>query len=1677
MKKIAFFTLIFAPLFFVGCSNLFESFVNSDGSSKTGDTSVLEPEVVDPRDVFELEDEEFELKNTEISAGIVVIKNSQPEYNQIVYSKEVTEYEIGYDFDWKNEAALENAEINSSPVYLNGYDDPLVIKVFKNDVHASVEYTAVQTRTTNFAGLNTAESNFIDESNEVFADLPLDSQKPVAFSINREEAGEPIVFDFLPYGTTFVTIKIIADDDFYVDEYKIILNKKHLLTSLVVPEAGNSKKSTLTAGLVALKEGNSYSKNIITYENGTLDYIIGSDDDLQDYLWEEDGLVYVKAIPFSKTASIEWSALQIGRPEYKYEYFKTTTTTVVTTDSDGILVGEPKVTSVNEQVSEEEGKAFDAKKSSPAITVKDGSGNTKITTTVTTTIRKTIVGLEKMEAIEPVQLTDEQFYMPENQTDNQSENQTENQTGNQDAARDRVRAVNLPYGQTKITIKVSQKQENTFAEYSITFNKVKFSVSQDSETSVNVEDETSKLKDLTVESKKFEFEKNKTVYSIIVDEETDEIVIDPILKNNETITNPISKTKNAVLQANSNTVLLLGGLQVITFDVEEEGFEPRTYTIYVYKEIGNTKLASINYKSFTSSDGTEEKGTWTEQKMNVSSYASGLSAMNPSSVKNCNGGTVQSPVLYTLYARADAAVDVTKMSFNIIPQDTHTTVSYFVGENCPAENQNAENNLWSDQSPVFNLNNESSGDEAYAKTYLWVRTKSRPYYHEPVTEEKELSSYGKDLYYSDVTYHKIEINKPGSANSKINYLKAVKLAEGKSYDETAAQENVYTYESSKDVTFAVDSNIASKEIATDYDIVKINFRLADKSEETSDGPSKKVTYSAENVRSSDTCGSPNTKFTGYAKDSDSGRLELTPDENGIYTIILGESDVEQNTEQGILYSVKDFPMGTTTVKIYVKGNLSETLVYTKPDLDTFEIDNTPSSLVGGAGTYKYKNGIFYINNSVETISLNVKMHQKNQSLYVSKYEQTAGINGAEISGNSNLDAANVTSAQNGTTKEWNSTISAIPVGTSVVTYGVSSALAQNDSESSLKNDQAFKVTIVRAADSESRLRTFTINQFAFDDEGNYAEKPEEVFKQGLGFNWNNGGAFARENADGTKIYYNIYEKTIPTAKYTALLETVSADAEIQSELYATNAFNPGSQSIINALAAGSESELFVNPLENENNAELAENKWLLLENASPVAAENYKSAELGRADEWIINGSEYKYYLVHGKVTSGAGDFIHHYYLLLSVELDDELELTASVNQFANKTASAADDDGDLMEGDIETSDPQIIDGKEITNTASEFVTNLNRTGKIVISPNKNFSASWYKASENESFASVSLYNLQSNTESELSSAYYSENPSDHRIELSNEIYSDEDILGNEIHVKYGIISQNGNKIIYHTYKILISTLQTVTEYSRWTRSNSYSYVLPQTGNENQIAFRFGSKITDENHPAKNIEHGGIDVIATKNNGTNWGTTSYNFSGLHYVLLSGNEMYLAKLEADTENSTDAVATAFYKIYLENNVYTVNSQSLTPHELGANLYVQAFVKYDGKTPYLSIAARVNSADSANVTKLGVLMDTLVADDSKATDSKADSVEIIETNNGFEMAGDGYKFNVLLKNALGVDDVDGFWYGDYVNGVNYSYFTNLFDSDSVCSSSTNDSALSFFWNLDQNNCTKTIRLSVE
>ncbi|MCR4734237.1 MAG: hypothetical protein K5829_04415 [Treponema sp.] len=1772
MKNKIYFTILIAAvlLFTASCSNLFESFINNSGAVKTGDSSVRvdgnsesyspeddETSVVsndEPEAYYEFSTEGKEIKNTDISSGIVVIKSKRPENNQIVFSNDIHFYEIGYTStssfdDYELEADGETLKSSSSEftdeqksgressssVFLTADDDPVIIKAFKNDSNATVIYSAVQTRTTNYASIDNDSEAFIAEDAEVFIDLESSEQKKVSFTKESSAEGEPIVLEDLPYGTTRVTVKIQADDDYYSDEYVILLNKRHYFTSLVKPETDNQEKTNLTTGLVVLKESSSYCENQINYLEGQQSYIVGSVGDLtnslsignkddfslftnenyylnasDDFLTEADNLVYVKAIPASESAAVTWSAYKVAEAVYTYDYYKTISTTILVTSPEGNIISGPETSSVTEKISSSQ-----TSESQSQITEESDEDGNIVTKTVTTTIRKNITGLDYMKPLEEYEDITESILSP-----------VENQNS------DRVRTVKFPYGFTIIKIRVAQQNsvEKNYAEYLIGFSKVQFTTSsgleEDSQNEI-VEDDTSKLEDLTVINKEviddngdtvditttatqsFEFDESVSMYSIVVDEETDEIIINPSLSENEVMTNPVTKTKNSEIQFDDTRVPLLGGLQVISFTVTEEGCESRTYTLYVYKSTGNTRLGKINYASFDSIDNKLSK-----QSMSVNNYDEGISAMSPSSVKESNGGTSSAPQEYSLYTRADCDVDVTRMSFNVLPYDEHSRIAYYVGDTCPEEDSSdwSEDYLASDEKEFvesaesaseqseelyrisFDLNDQSESD--YAETYLWLRLKSRAYNH--AAEDGSISRY------SDIAYHKIVINKASESNSNLNYLSVVKIAE-----EKTSEEKVYKYQTESDVKYTVPSSIASTEIPSDYDSVKLKFRLAHKSDSESSGV---VTYTAVNSRSSDTCGIANTDFEGYA--AEDSPKQILPDENGYYTIVLGKEDIESittssseteeeraalegetsssSTEVSVVdrkdsdgrvissvktttvtditvvdntatvkssvtiqtteYSFEDFPMGSTAVKIYVDGKLSESLIYTKPDRDSFEIDNTPSSADCAGGSYQYKNGIFYINNDVESISLNVTMHQKNQSLFVLDYKKLSGLNGCEDV--QLLESSLVSSSQNGTSRVWNSVIKNIPVGTSRVTYGISNSYGE-------KNNSAFTVTIVRDGDNEARLRAFTLNQYESDGEESYSEEAVEIFKQGSGFDWSSSGTYARTDSDDAVNVYDIYEKTISTAKYSLLAQSVSSSASISSELYATNNVNISTEEIIEALSSNSEALLFT-----EDNSE-ADEKLLLLESADETSYENYKLISLGTATDWIVSADSYVRYLVHTKVTSNDNSNVHHYYLWLTVNLDSSVELDTLINQYSDKNAQTCDDESSLSDGS-ESSSTSSQDGITIIEQTYSVSTNLNRTGKIVIRPEKNETASWYGD------ISVLLYNQESESSSSLNENLYTIDSESHEVTISQSIYDEADILGNEIWVKYGIISQNRENVLYRSCKLFISTLTSVTEYLSWSNTQNYSYQLPASTYQNQLAFRYASLITDNNHPAKGLEHGGIDVIGSTDSGSTWGTSSYNFSGFHYVIKLDSKLYLVALRANENSSTEGKAFAFYEISQQNGIYTINSESEDLETSNGLIFnVNSIVQYDGENPYLTVSAEVESDSELS---LGVIMDTLVAEESKATDPTADSVEIVETNNGFEMAGDGYKFNLLLKNALGVDDVDGFWYGSYTNETSYSYFQTLFDSSAECSSSVDDSALSFFWNLSSGSNTKIFRLSL-
>lgn len=1594
------------------CSNLFDDFLNEDGSIKSGDTrltainpgqSQLNPdensvsagddnkyEITEPApapkpqitpnakpEEYFSSDEDFEIKNTVIDSGIVVLKSGRENYNQIIYDAAQHEYEIGYD---KNEACsdgVKEARKHSSPVFLTAYDDPVTVKAFKNDSKAKITYSAFQTRTTNVSD-GSWTSSYIAEGSEVFVDLQEAAQRKVDFTQAGGE-GEPIVFENLPYGTTCVKITITADDAYYSDSYTVCLNKKHILTSLVTQEEGNAAKTDLTTGLVVLKESDGFNNNQISYEPSVKDYETS-------ILTSKDNTLYLKAVPSDKKATVSWSAAYTAKPVYKYEYYQTVTKTVVKVDANGKLIEGPKTTKETKKV------ASDSENTSKVeeVTASDGSTTTTTTSTVT---RKTIVGLDRMEEVTPVDISS--ILLP-----------VENQNS------DRVRLTSLPYGVTKVTAKVcSYDKSNPIEElYTITLPRVQFYSSEESSENTSssgsdqspaCEDDTSKLEDLSVTNLEiidddgnktkvetqaavnFTFNKEETIYSLVVDEDTDVMIINPTLSENESMSNPLSKTKYSELKSNDYSVNLLGGLQVITFTVTEEGCEPRTYTIYAYKQSGNTILESINYSSY---DCVSEK--WTEQSMASANYEAGLTSMSPSAVSLDNGAVNSNQAkTYSLNVRADNACDVSKMKFSVKPYDSHTHIYYYVGDACPAENDSAwgRGYLAADSSneKIFELNNAG----VTSVTNLWLKTVSRPYYHSADFTGSDSASVSPK---SDVTYHKIEISKPGRENAAFKELLI------KTVNETGKEEQLHSDldDAEKNgVTHTAGSIV--KDIATDVDVAKIYFRLADKSDSTD---SKTIKYTVENTRSSTTENTPNTSFTmSPAKETEftDGYYE-TINGKKYYVITLGEIDTEASAEVSSGRTSKDLPMGKTTVTIYVNGAKSTTVIFSKPDLDCHTLTARPAIGSGsyyGVSTTSYYDTVFYLNNDTESVLLTMKTTQKNEVITVDSYKKTAdenGVSNSETYDVSDSDYITISQSTSVPYTAWTCEVKNIPVGTSVVVYKVTNADGQGHSEC--------KVTFVRAEDTETRLQSYSVT----------GPGKENI----SGFSWSDSGSPA-----GVNSYVNNFALKAGTGKYTVIARPMNNNEKVEVSVY-------GTITEVTALTGSG------------NVYDLSSADW----------ASNIISTEKASSKDPTYTfdvGSNYRYILVRALVTNGSGSYMHYYDTLITVNLETTTGITAVGKQYYNKEKNNSDS--------LQLS------------TSKTAATNINSNGDIQIDVQKSEKAVWI-----EGYPKVTV-------ESENITGRVSVD-SNKNIIIPYSVYKE--YTGKTLTLTYSARAELTSVTESPSYNIEISGLKTVTSYSSKTVTNSYTYVLPSSNDAKQLAFRFGSHINDSstnwiynaNATDNGSKTGGVDIVGSLNYGSSWGATSYNFSGLHYLVQKGNDIYLAKLEADTSDNKKAKADTFYLL----NVSKKTLEEKFASELGISLSVNAEVCYDGDTPYLIL-----KADVSGVSKLGVIMDTLVAPEDSANSAAADQVKIEKTNNGFKMEGNGYKFSVFLKNALGVDDVSRFWYGAYTDTSGaLGYLNTVFKQSASGPASGVDSAISFSWDLPYTGqASKSFRVTIE
>ena len=280
-RYIAYALAAFTGIIFSGCSNLFENVINEDFSFKAGDDSLF-----------------VDVNREETQNGLVVIKASEKNKNQIKYSAKQKNYFVGevpedfsdYTPDYKN----------GSNVTLTGKDGPVELRCFVNDVNAKVEWTLTQI----WEYIPEYEDKSVTDSNGnqiVYRAIKaqhaekLERSVDVSYSLQTKSAASFISAD-LPYGVTVADCRVIADDDYYKNEYKIILTKKFV-----------------DRGLMALS-AQDYSLNKINFNPLQNEY------EIKD-LTDSDNAMKFRCYLSDSDNKIEWSLKQIAEFEKKVSVY------------------------------------------------------------------------------------------------------------------------------------------------------------------------------------------------------------------------------------------------------------------------------------------------------------------------------------------------------------------------------------------------------------------------------------------------------------------------------------------------------------------------------------------------------------------------------------------------------------------------------------------------------------------------------------------------------------------------------------------------------------------------------------------------------------------------------------------------------------------------------------------------------------------------------------------------------------------------------------------------------------------------------------------------------------------------------------------------------------------------------------------------------------------------------------------------------------------------------------------------------------------------------------------------------------------------------------------------------------------------------------------------------------
>ncbi len=316
--------------------------------------------------------------------------------------------------------------------------------------------------------------------------------------------------------------------------------------------------------------------------------------------------------------------------------------------------------------------------------------------------------------------------------------------------------------------------------------------------------------------------------------------------------------------------------------------------------------------------------------------------------------------------------------------------------------------------------------------------------------------------------------------------------------------------------------------------------------------------------------------------------------------------------------------------------------------------------------------------------------------------------------------------------------------------------------------------------------------------------------------------------------------------------------------------------------------------------------------------------------------------------------------------------------------------------------------------------TSVNYMGKILVTPTWNSDIF-------ESIVSATLTGtLNAETDFTHPNAVRVENvpiASDGKCKISVFTYANY----SEIVLRYVVNTKDGREVTY-TFPITVSQLEGLSA-DATIKVDNKNYTTVNGDYPNMLAFT--------------IRNGKLDFVGRVNGGDMMKTT-YSYQGWRYVI----EVDGTRRDLNLVDNGDGTATA------------TDSSGIT-------LTLGIEITMSDDIPYLKLTHTLNPMGH-NV-KLGAWTDTMVGGD--------DRVPIETKSWGYFLDG-AIKLSLYLRDSLGVDDVDGWWYGHYSSSS-----SKVFSAESAYLTIGNrlsgtDSGAAFHWrNITGNQpVTKTIRMSL-